>query len=227
MLVAQPVGDEVLDGADLETVPLRKGDEVRHARHGAVVVHDLADHRRRIETGKARQIHRRFGMSGADQHAALARHEREHVAGRDDIGGALRCVDRRGDGARPVGRRDAGGDAVARFDRLGEGGAVARTVATDHRFELELGGAGAGERQANQAATVARHEVDRVGRRHLRGNDEVALVLALLCVDEHDHAAVAHVFQDLGDRGKTAAAFRDGVFANVVRHGRNSRSRAI
>ena len=139
MVVAQPVGDEILDGADLEAVPLREGDEVGHARHGAVVVHDLADDRRRIEPGEARQIDRRFRMAGADQHAALARDEREHVPGRDDVGGALRRVDRGRDGARAIGGRDAGRDALARLDRLREGGAVARAVASDHRFELELG----------------------------------------------------------------------------------------
>ena len=227
MLVAQPVGNEVLYRADLEAVPLREGDEVRHARHGTVVVHDLADHRCRIEAGHARQINRGFRMTGADQHAALARDEGEHVPGRDDVGGALRRVDGGGDGACPIGRRDAGRDALARLDRLREGCAVARAVAADHRFELELGGARAGERQADQPAPVARHEVDGVRRRHLGRNDEVALVLALLCIDEHDHAAVAHVLQDLGDRGQAAAAFRDGVFANVVRQGRNSRRRAI
>ena len=227
MVVAQPVGDEILDGADLQAVALREGDEVGHARHGAVVVHDLADDRRGVEPGETRQIDGRLGMTGADQHAALARDEREHVAGRDDVGRTLGGVDRGRDGARAVGGGDAGRDALARLDRLGEGGAVARAVATDHGFELELGRARAGQRQADEAAAIARHEVDGVGRRHLRGNDEVALVLALLGVDEHDHAAVAHVLQDLVDRGKTAAAFRDGVSASVVRHGRNSRSRAI
>ena len=135
--------------------------------------------------------------------------------------------DRGRDGARAIGGRDAGRDALARLDRLREGGAIARTVESDHRLELQLAGAGAGQRQTNQSAAVARHEVYGIGRRHLRGNDQVTLVLALLGVDEHDHAAIAHVLQDLRDRGQTATAFRDGVFANVVRHGRNSRSRAI
>ena len=123
-------------------------------------------------------------------------------------------------------RGDAGRDALARLDRLGEGGAVARVVAAHHRFEPQLVRALLRERQADEAAAVPRHEVDRVGRRHLRGNDEIALVLALLRVDEHDHAPVAHVLEDLGDGGQAAAALRDGDRAGVVRHGRNSKSRA-
>jgi len=162
-----------------------------------------------------------------DQRAALARHQRKNVPRRDDVGGTLCGVDRRGDGPRPIGSGDAGRDTLARLDRLSESRAVARAIASDHRLELELLGASAGERETNKAAAVAGHEVHRVRRRHLRGDHEVALVLALFGVDEHDHAAIAHVLEDLRDRGQAAAAFRDGVFANVVRHGLNSRSRAI
>jgi hypothetical protein len=36
---------------------------------------------------------------------------------------------------------------------------------------------------------VGRHEVDLLGRGHLGGHDEVALVLAVLVVDEHEHPA--------------------------------------
>src|SRR5262249_41717045 len=45
-----------------------------------------------------------------------------------------------------------------------------------------------------------RHEIDRSGRRHLRGNDDVALVLTALVVDEDEHAAVARVLDDVLDR---------------------------
>ena len=41
------------------------------------------------------------------------------------------------------------------------------------------------------------HEVDGVGRRELRGDDEVALVLAVLVVDQHEHAAGARLVQQL------------------------------
>ena len=46
--------DQIGDGADLEPVRLREHDEIGQARHRAVVLHDLADHRRRREPGKAR-----------------------------------------------------------------------------------------------------------------------------------------------------------------------------
>ena len=50
-----------------------------------------------------------------------------------------------------------------------------------------------GERQADEAAAVLGHEVDGLGRDLLGGHDEVALVLAILVVDEDDHLAGADV----------------------------------
>ena len=45
------------------------------------------------------------------------------------------------------------------------------------------------------------HEVDRIGRRHLRRNDQIALVLAVLVIDENAHAAIAGILDDLLDAG--------------------------
>ena len=43
---------------------------------------------------------------------------------------------------------------------------------------------------------MARHEVYRVRRRHLRRNDEVAFILAVVVVDEDEHPAVAGFVDD-------------------------------
>ena len=74
------------------------------------------------------------------------------------------------------------------------------SLVRDIEGKAELLDALAGQRQADQAAAVARHEVDRLRRRHLRRDDQVALVLAILVVDQDDHAAVADVLDDLLDR---------------------------
>src|SRR5205823_1797298 len=55
-------------------------------------------------------------------------------------------------------------------------------------------------RQAHDAAAVADHEVDRLGRGPLRGEHEVALVLAVGVVDEDHHPPGAEVLEDLGNR---------------------------
>src|SRR3712207_9346016 len=53
--ISPPVGDQVGDGAELQAVVLGEGDQVRHAGHGAVVVHDLADHARGVEAREDRK----------------------------------------------------------------------------------------------------------------------------------------------------------------------------
>ena len=142
-------------------------------------------------------IDRGFGVAGADEDAAGPGDQREDMAGRDDRFGAVGGVDGDGDGARAVGGADAGGDSLAGLDRDGEGGLHAAAVGAGHRLEAELVGALLGQREADQAAAVAGHEVDRVGRRHLRRDDQVALILAILVVDEDEHPPVARLVDDL------------------------------
>ena len=67
------------------------------------------------------------------------------------------------------------------------------------------------------------HEVDGVGRRHLRGDDEVALVLAILGIDQDDHAPVAQLLDDVVDgRQKALALGVGGRGLELVVHLRNS-----
>ena len=136
----------------------------------------------------------------AHQHAAGLRDQREHVPRLDDVLG-LRIL--RGGhlhGERPVVRRDAGGDALGGLDRDGEVGAVARAVLLHHRPQPEALGMRLGDRHADQAAPVLREEVDLVRAYIVRGEHEVALVLAVLVVDQDDDLAGADRADDLDDR---------------------------
>src|ERR1700761_9026652 len=47
-----------------------------------------------------------------------------------------------------------------------------------------------GERQADQTPPFLGHEVDRLGRDELSGHRQIALVLAVLVVTDHDHLAL-------------------------------------
>ena len=134
--------------------------QVGQARHRAVVVHDLAQHRGRREAGEPREVAAGLGVAGAHQHAAGLRDQRKHVARLHDVLG--RALRRGGDldGQRAVVRRDAGGDALGGLDRDGEVGAVARAVVLDHRAQAEPRGVLLGDRHADQAAAVLGEEVD-------------------------------------------------------------------
>ena len=119
------------------------------------------------------------------------RDQREYVAGPRQIRGASVARHRGPNGARAVGRGDAGGDALARLDRDRERGAVGRLVlrVAHHHRQVELPGALRRDRQADQPARVAGHEVHRLGGAELGGDADVALVLAVLVVGEDDHLA--------------------------------------
>ena len=108
MIVAEPIGDQIGDGGDLEPMTLGEGNEVGQTRHGAVIVHDLADHACRIEAGEPGDVHGGLGVAGAHEHAAVLGHQRENMARGHDVPEVLGGVDGDGDGVGAVMRRDAG-----------------------------------------------------------------------------------------------------------------------
>ena len=183
-------------------MPLAVRDQVGHSRHRPVVVHHLADDACGVEPCEAREVDRGLGLAGALQDAARAGAQREDVTGLDEIPGAAAGVDRDLDRARAVGRGDAGADPLPRLDRDREGGAERRLVAVGHRAQAELFAALAGQAEADQAAAVLRHEVDRLGRRKLGRDRQVAFVLAVGGVDDNDELALADVVDRLLDRGE-------------------------
>jgi hypothetical protein len=81
---------------------------------------------------------------------------------------------------------------------------VARAVVAAHQLQPELVHPLLRQSEADQPAPVGRHEVDGVGSRHLRRDDEVALILPALIVDEDEHAAVAGLVDQLLGRGEIA-----------------------
>jgi hypothetical protein len=203
LLGFQPVADQVRDAADLQAVLLREDLQFGATRHRAILVQDLDQHRRRLQPGQRGEVATGLGVAGAGEHAARLRGEREDVAGLGEILRLRIALHRHLDGARAVVRRDAGGDALGRLDRDGEVRVVRRGVVADHGPQAELARALLGEREAQQAARLAHHEVHVLRPHHLRGHHDVAFVLAVLVVEDHDHAAGADVVEDFGDGVET------------------------
>ncbi len=79
-----------------------------------------------VESGDAREVDTGFGLAGADEDAAIACAQREDVAGAREILRPSLRIDGGEDGDGAVGGADTSGDAAARVDGFGEGGAVAR-----------------------------------------------------------------------------------------------------
>ena len=220
MVLLQPIGDEVADGADLEAVGAGEIHEIVEAGHGPVLAHDLADDAAGVEAGEARNVDRRLGMAGADEDAAGPRDQRENVAGGDDGVVAVTGVDRDRDGAGAVGGADS--VVMPSFASI----ETVKAVSLRLRLVRVIGSRPSWSarslvraRQMRPAA-VAGHEIDRIGRRHLRGDDEVALILAIFVVDEDEHAPVARLVDDfLGPDQHFGGAALDQFFEPPQRIG--------
>ena len=81
------VADEVGDRDEQQVVLGRERLQLGHARHRAVVVHDLAEHAGGVQPGHAGQVDRGLGVTGPLEHAALAVAQREDVTGPGEVVG--------------------------------------------------------------------------------------------------------------------------------------------
>ena len=189
-----------------------ESDEVGQACHRAVVIQDLTNYRGRNQSGQARDVDRSFGVSGAGQDATVAGHQREDMAGGDDVVGPLGGVNGDQYRARPVMGGYSRGNPVFGLDGDGECGLVPRLIVRRHWPEIEPFCPLGRDRQTDQAASVLRHEIHGVRRCELGGDDEVAFVLAIFGIDEDIDASLPSLFDDLFDR-------RDMSMERVVRHG--------
>ena len=75
-------------------------------------------------------------------------------------------------------------------------------VVGDHLADVELVEALAVNRRADESLGIRRHEVDVLRRDRRGGDDQVALVLAVLIVDDDDHLAVLDILDGLFHRCK-------------------------
>ena len=210
-LVEQAVVNQVGNGADLDVVLLGELFQLRATGHAAIVVHDLADHRRLAKAGHTGQVTGGFGVAGTRQHATGLGHQREDVARTDDVLG--HGIGSRGSlhSACTVSGGNAGADANRRLDGHGELGTKTRAVALHHQRQLQALAALQAHRHADQATAVARHEVDVLSLTGLGGHDQIAFVLAVFVIHQDDHLAGANIFDQFFDAVEFHPALRGQV----------------
>ena len=210
-LVEQAVVNQVGNGADLDVVLLGKLFQLRATRHAAIVVHDLADHRRLAKAGHTGQVTGGFGVAGTRQHATGLRHQREDMAGADDIfgHGIGSCSSLHSTCA--VSSGDTGADANGSLDGYGELGTKTRAVALYHQRQLQALAALQAHRHADQATAVTRHEVDVLSLTGLTGHDQIAFILAVFVIHQDDHLAGANIFDQFFDAVEFHPALRGQV----------------
>ena len=153
--------------------------------------------------GRPRQlaeIDRGLGMAGAQQHAAVARDQREDVARPGEVVGAgIRVGERPAAGGALV-RRDAGAAVGLVVDRHREGGGMGGIIVGDHRIEPQPPRILGRDRRADDAGGVADDE-----RHLLRGaergrDDQIALALAVVVIGHDDELAPGEGLQHVRNR---------------------------
>ena len=177
-----------------------KGNKVVHPRHCAIVFHDFTNHARRIETSKPADIDSGLRMASAHQNPAIACRQWKDVPRRNNIVRPHRGIHSNGYGACAVCGADACRNALTRFYGHGKGGLHAFAVFPRHRRQAKLFAARLGHGKADEATPMCCHEIDRVWRCHLRGDNQVALIFTIFIIDEDIHAAIARLFNDFLNR---------------------------
>ena len=181
--------------------------QVGAGHQGAVVVHELADHADRRQSGQPDEFDGGLGVTGPLPDSAVDGAQRQDVAGPDQVRALRRGIGQHADGPRPVRGGDAGADAGRRVDGHGVRRPQAVLVVRHHQRQLEpvqdlrRGG------RADVAAGVADEQGHQLGGREARGEGQVALVLAVLVVDDHHGSPDG----DLGDGALDGVQAGDGV----------------
>ncbi len=196
--------DHLGDRDHQQAVFLAELDQVGNPRHRPVVVDDLAQHTGRETTRHARKVNRRLGVAGTLEHAALGVAQREDVTGTGKVAGTCRRITQRLDRDRPIRCGDPGGRAVAVVDGVHERRALRLGVVVDHQRNVERLEAVAREWRADHARGVTDEKGDGLGGGVLGRHDEVALVLAVLVVDDDDDLTATDRCDGVGDRGEDA-----------------------
>ncbi len=215
-LALHAVFNERLDRHHLQLVHLGKLRQLRHARHGAVLVHDFADHAGGIQSGQPRQIDRTLRLPGAPQHTALLRLQGENMTGLRQVAGLRLRIDCHMNGRGPIRGRNAGRNVFSRIDGHGEGRAERGGILRRLLRQLELLHPLRGQGETDQSTGMFGHEIDGLRRHMFGGNDKIAFVLTILIIDEDDAFPLFDVFDCVFDtmkgRGHGFLQFR-GVIA--------------
>src|SRR5262245_23715533 len=77
---AKAIANQLRDSDDLQLVVHGEVNQVRNAGHRSVFFHDFANDASRCESGDSRQVHRCLRLTRPNQHAAVARAQREDMS---------------------------------------------------------------------------------------------------------------------------------------------------
>ena len=180
--------DEVGDGDQRKSVFIGEDAKFVGLGHRALVLlaDDLADRAGRSQPGHPGQVHGGLSVTGSAQHTAVLGAQRHHVSGFGEVVDATGRVGQQSHGGGPVRCGDPSSHTCFGVDGDGIGGSVLVLIHRIHGQQAEPVADRALQWHAQVAGGVADHEGDQFRGGFLGGEDEVALVLAVLVVDDDD-----------------------------------------
>ena len=205
-LSLRAIANKLRDRDDLKVVLGGEAFELRQSHHRAVRVHELADGGRRLQPREPAEVDRGLCLARADEDAAFAGAQRVDVSGHHEVVRRGVRVRQHLDRPRAVRRRDARRHPLPRVDGDRERGSERRLVVLHHHRNVQAVEALAGHRDADHAARVAEHESDVLRRRELACDHQIAFVLAVLVVDDHDEPSTTVFFDSVFDGIEVSAA---------------------
>ena len=155
------------------------------AHHGAILTHNLTAQTNRLQICQTAQIHGSFGVAGANQHAAFACAQREHMTRAAEIGRLGVCQNRCAGGIAALFGGNTGG-GVHVVNGYGERGLVVVGVLFDHRRQTQLVAVFAAHRHTDQTLGIGCHEVDVFCGCKLCSTDDVAFVFTIRIINDQN-----------------------------------------
>ena len=169
--------------------------QIAQTGHRTVFVHDLDQRAAGSQSGHPRQVDHRFGMTRTAEHPFVTRPERENMPRTAQIGRLGGRIDQRPHRSRTVGRSHAGRTTVSeQIDRHRERRTEQRRIVGNLHLQIQFPTAVFGQRSAQHAAAVVKHEIDDLRGDLFAGDDKIAFVLPILVIDHDDDFARADIF---------------------------------
>ena len=197
-LCPQTVSDNIGDGDDFQSEPVRNLQQLGQTGHGTVLVHYLDKRTAGPHAGHAGKVDGRFGMARTPQYSLVACTQRIDVSRSAEILRLGVRVHQSANGSSPVVYRHTRSTSVMqvvhrhRERRAQQGGIIA-----DHHVEVELPAPVFGQRGTEYAAAVMQHEIDYFRSYLLGCHDEVAFVFPVFVVHHDDDLTLAEILEDL------------------------------
>src|SRR4030095_7518275 len=178
----------------------RKVLKVRASGHSAIGVHNLTDHRGRIEPCQTGQVDRSLSLSRPLQDATRTRSQWKYMPRTGEIfRTTIQGLQNR---TGSICRGNASSNAFTCIDRYGKSRPTLGRIVCHHERECKLIEMLGEHRHTNQATAKACHEGNRLGRDFLRPNAEISFSLTFFVITQDDHATFADLGQHVRNGGK-------------------------